>query len=326
MTIREVSNKKEWDEHVLTLQGHPLQLWGWGELKATGSWQVRRVVVENDGQVIGGAQILIRHLPWPFRRLSYVPRGPFGSMLDSSEAMQLLADYARKTIGGTHLAIDPDVTTWRSTGKWRRSKNNFLVKKTLLLNLTQSEETLQQQMSKKTWQHIRRSSRREIEIKRMETPEEIARVLAVYRDTANRAKFALHDDDYYQNCTRYLGKDCYVYAVLVEGEVTNFVWTIASKRIAFELYGGMNDVGRKLRTNYALKWHIIQEMKRLGVMSYDMNGLLNDGISTFKRSFSDHDTDWVGTYDYPFSPLYGMWSTLLPGGKKIVQKIKSLLK
>ena len=63
-------------------------------------------------------------------------------------------------------------------------------------------------------------------------------------------------------------------------------------------------------------------MKEWGIERYDMNGLLNDGISTFKQGFADHE-DWLaGTFDKPLSPLYLAWTKGLPAAKKIVRKLK----
>jgi lipid II:glycine glycyltransferase (peptidoglycan interpeptide bridge formation enzyme) len=49
---------------------------------------------------------------------------------------------------------------------------------------------------------------------------------------------------------------------------------------------------------------------------------MNDGISHFKRSFSDHEDMLVGTYDRPLSPLYIVWSKGLPLAKKIVRSVR----
>jgi lipid II:glycine glycyltransferase (peptidoglycan interpeptide bridge formation enzyme) len=57
-----------------------------------------------------------------------------------------------------------------------------------------------------------------------------------------------------------------------------------------------------------------------------MNGLLNDGISQFKRSFTDTETKLVGTWDRPLSPLYHVWETALPAAKKTVQTLNRLRK
>lgn len=101
-----------------------------------------------------------------------------------------------------------------------------------------------------------------------------------------------------------------------------FVWLAASQATAFELYGGMNQRGQALRANYALKWFAIRKCKEWGIRRYDLNGLLNDGISNFKRGFAKHEDMLAGTYDYPLSPLYGVWTKLLPAAKKVIRAIK----
>lgn len=97
-----------------------------------------------------------------------------------------------------------------------------------------------------------------------------------------------------------------------------------SKEVAFELYGGVTEQGQALRANYALKWRAITDMKELGVGQYDMNGLINDGISSFKW-FYNHEDRLVGAYDKPLSPLYIAWYKLLPLAKKTIQLLKSLI-
>ena len=88
----------------------------------------------------------------------------------------------------------------------------------------------------------------------------------------------------------------------------------------------MNEEGQVLRANYMLKWHAITKCKEWGIDRYDMNGLLNDGVSTFKQGFADHEDLLVGTYDYPLSRLYPIWTKALPKVKSVLRKIKSLRK
>jgi peptidoglycan pentaglycine glycine transferase (the first glycine) len=88
----------------------------------------------------------------------------------------------------------------------------------------------------------------------------------------------------------------------------------------------MNDKGQELRANYALKWHAIRKCKEWGIDRYDMNGLLNDGVSTFKQGFADHEDMLAGTHDYPLSPLYTAWSKGLPTAKKTIRRVKKILR
>ncbi len=322
MSITVCDNSQQWDDYVNDLGGHPLQLWGWGQLKAAHGWSAIRLVYQQDNIVKGGAQVLVRQLPWPFKRLAYIPRGPYGGLGDSASAMDELAAYIKTGVGGVLLSAEPDQAAVEWGNKWRRSANTILIPHTLILDLAKSEEELLADMTKKTRQYIRKSERDGVAIKQLKARDELAAVLAIYRDTAKRANFALHGDDYYYDLFDKLGENNLIFGAFYEGELVSFVWSAISSTTAFELYGGMSQQGQDLRANYALKWHAILKCKEWGIARYDMNGLLNDGVSSFKEGFASHQDTLAGTYDYPLSPLYPIWAKLLPSGKKIVRKFK----
>ena len=85
---------------------------------------------------------------------------------------------------------------------------------------------------------------------------------------------------------------------------------------------GVDDAGRKLRANAPVKWHATRLAAEAGVRRYDMNGLLNDGISEFKKSFAQHTDELVGTFDVPFGPLFAVWDKALPTAKRVLRKIR----
>jgi lipid II:glycine glycyltransferase (peptidoglycan interpeptide bridge formation enzyme) len=311
------SDQSTWDEVVKAQNGHPLQLWGWGEVKAAHGWNVDRVQV---GQ--GGAQLLIRRLPKPFWPLVYVPRGPLGSLLKSEADREALIEYVRRTYKPTVVTVEPDTTETLNWKGWKKSANRILLARTAVMDLTKTDDELMALMTKKTRQYIRKSAGEGIEVVRAESIEDVNECLAIYKQTAQRAGFALHDDDYYHDIFTKLGDNSPVYMANYQGRVVAFLWPIITPEVAFELYGGMNDEGQSLRANYHLKWSVIQEMKQRGVKRYDVNGLLNDGVTAFKKGFIPDETYMSGTYDYPLSPLYVVWSTILPAAKKLLQKFR----
>lgn len=326
ITIQVCSDKQEWDEYVLEHDGHPLQLWGWGEVKAAHNWKVKRVFVLRDDEPIGAAQVLIRRLPKPFNSLAYVPRGPVTNQSDREVVLDELAEYVKKTYKSVTLTIEPDDEHELDIDGWHKSDNTILIPRTLVLDLTQSLDELQAAMSKKTRQYIRKSAAEQITIRRVKTKTDLALCMDIYVATSKRANFSLHDNQYYADIFDLMGDYAPVFAAFVDDKPIAFLWLAISQQTAFELYGGVDDLGQQLRANYALKWHVISKMKEWGITRYDLNGLLNDGISTFKQGFSDHENLLVGTYDKPLSPLYPIWQHGLPAMKKFVRKVKSLRK
>ena len=66
-TVKSCETQEQWDGEILKRGGHPLQLWGWGEVKAAHNWKVKRVFVFSGEEIIGAAQLLIRALPFHLR-------------------------------------------------------------------------------------------------------------------------------------------------------------------------------------------------------------------------------------------------------------------
>lgn len=325
--VSEITDRTTWDGLVNQMSGHPLQMWGWGEVKSAHGWSATRLVVTGtaeslDLEPIGVAQVLVRKVPWPFKSIAYVPRGPMCTVDNRAEVLSALADHVKKNYGSIVLSLEPDWTEPLSAPGWRISPHTVLIPRTLILDLTQEESALQSAMSKKTRQYIRKSAKEAIEIRQVTEQSELDKCLEIYQQTAERAGFGIHDARYYHDIHSMLGRDSLVMAAFADGEPIAFLWNALSDSVCFELYGGMNDTGQRLRANYALKWAAIQHTKELGVSRYDMNGLLNDGVSKFKQGFASHEDLLVGTYDLPLSPLYGLWNTALPTAKKVLRKLR----
>lgn len=322
--IEQCNSQQEWDSVVLENDGHPLQLWGWGEVKGAHNWQVMRIFARRDDEIIGAAQVLLRPLPFPFRGMAYIPRGPVAAEGDREEVLQEITRFVKKTSKAVVITIEPDWVTMPPLNGWRRSSNTILIPKTLFIDLEQPEEKILEAMHSKTRWSIRRSERNGVTIEQAKTKEDLDNCLELYKQTADRAGFGLHDDQYYYDVFEKLGENSPIFMAFFEGRLIAFSWDIISESVAFALYAGSTGEGQKLRANYLLKWHEMQLLKKWGVKQFDFNGLLNDGISDFKRSFAQHDNELAGTYDYPLSPLYALWSRGLPLAKTVLRKIKSL--
>jgi len=322
--LQRCTDQEMWDEYVLENDGHPLQLWGWGQLKSAHGWDVDRMFAYRDDRVVAAAQILTRRMPLPLRAFSYVPRGPVGTQGTSEEFLNAIADYTKREHRSVALSIEPGTAEFPLLPGWKQSPHRILPPNTIMLDLNQSESDLLMQMAKKTRQYIRKSAAEPITIKSVRTKDELAKCLDVYHHTSSRAKFDLHDDQYYYDAFNALGDHSPVFAAYIDDQPIAFLWLAISADTAFELYGGMNDQGQELRANYALKWHAIRRTKEWGLSSYDFGGLINDSVSTFKRSWSDHEVTFAGTFDKPLSSAYPIWNRGLPAAKSIIRRFRSL--
>jgi len=321
--LKQCQDKREWDDYILENGGHPLQLWGWGDLKAAHGWKAYRFYLTNDEEkAIGAVQLLIRRLPWPLHSLAYVPRGPVVDERNREELLSELAKYVKQTYHSVVLTIEPDSVEYAVPEGWKKSKNHILPARTILLDLKRTEEELLNDMVKKTRQYIRKSASEAMSIKVVRNRVELEKCLTVYRATARRAKFSLHSDQYYHDVFDKLGDHSPVFAAYVDDQPIAFLWLAISADTAFELYGGMDDLGQQLRANYALKWYAIRKCKEWGLSRYDFGGLIDGGITTFKRGWAENETELAGTFDRPLSVYYGIWNGGLPMGKSVIRKLK----
>ena len=311
MDARIIADPAEWAELIEELGGHPMQSWEWGSLKCkTGPWEARRLAFEQDGLTLGAAQVLVRSLPFPFRQSAYAPRGPFAREGMLEQVADACAEWCRENLSAVSLKIDPAVPELSLGPAWRPSEQ-ILLAKTAVVDLIPDEEELFAAIpGKKARQYIRKAGRDGVTV-RAGREDDLDAVLAIYHATAEADGFPLHEDSFYRSAFTELGEVGRLYVAEQEGEIQAFLWNVVTRVCAFELWGAVSEPGKRSRANYLLKWEAMKDAKASGTVSYDLNGLLNDGISDFKRLFCKEPVWWAGTFDRPLSPLYGAYDAAL---------------
>ncbi len=331
MQAREVRDAGEWDALVADHPfGHPLQCWGWGEIKQATGWTAERIAVFDGDGFRAGAQVLTRALPGSRLSMTYVPRGPICAPEDSAALVELAESLHRH--GRTHHSIfcklDP---AWEVGSRGassllqaglRPSAESIQVTDTYTIDLRQSEDAVLAAMRSKTRQYIRRAEREETTIVRDTSGELLDACYEIYRQTSRRAHFGLHPRAYYEHLFRlYSPQRQYLYVALRRGAPLSFLWMVCAGRHAVEFYGGVSDVGQEWKSNYLLKWHAIRQMRAAGYEVYDLNGRVNEGISQFKQGFGPVETSWIGPYDAVYHPLfYAAWSRGLPLVRRLASR------
>lgn len=325
MNATKITDAEAWDKLIIEKDGHPLQLWGWGEVKSSHGWTTTRLRIDDGaGDCIGGAQVLERSIPLIGRTIAYIPRGPWCSESSRRTVLKQIVDYMRANSRAISILIEPDWMTNDGLDGWQRTDQRVLLARTLQLDLTRSLEDLLTDIASKRRYDIRTSTKKLTEIRPIQSEEELSAILAINHETASRANFALHTDEYYRDLHDKLGDRSVIIAAFDKAQPVAFSWYAVTPHVAFELYGGIIEAGQKLRANYGLKWYGIEYFQSRGVNSYDFNGLLNDGISSFKRSFATHETQLVGSYIKPLSGWHYLWNRAQPLAKHVARFVAKL--
>ncbi len=319
MQFIELTDQAAWDAYVATHpQGHPLQLWGWGEAKRTNNWRPHRLVLQAGTEWAAAVQVLLWPIPRTGRMVAYVPRGPVVDPTNPAMALLLreLVAWARWH-RALYVRLEPAWTEAKLPRGWIPASHRLQLPATYTLDLTKTAQELQTPMARKHRQYIRKAERDGVTVGR-ETADSVAAMYDIYTQTAARAGFGIHTRDYYEQLFSELGEHNYLYGARYEGQMVAFLWLAAAGRTAYELYGGVTAQGQELKANYALKWQAIMGLQAAGYEVYDFNGRLNEGVARFKEGFGPDETGYIGTWDYPLNPLgYRLWEQLWPVAKMV---------
>jgi lipid II:glycine glycyltransferase (peptidoglycan interpeptide bridge formation enzyme) len=328
----------EWDELVANEGAFSLmQSWRWGVFKERLGWKAFRVVVEDAGIPLAGAQLLIRPLPLG-RSVAYVPRGPVGRWLEDEMAPILFSELDRiaRANRAIFLKIEPAVQDDPATRGvlerhgFQQSGITNQPQTTILLDITHPQDEILMRMKKRARRYVRHSEREGITI-REGGAEDLPAFYELMRVTAERAGFVSRSLQYY----RAEWDTCYADGSSVLHLAYHQDRLIAARTVntfgrhAAEFAGGSVPI-HGLHPNYLLVWRGIQWAQQHGCATYDMWGIPDEvdpaaeneqpqapetdkglwGVYQFKRGFSSNVVRYVGAYDRVFMPsLYSLFES-----------------
>ncbi len=304
-----------------------LQSWAWGEFKEKLGWTTYRVAVRDNGEIVAGAQMLIKPLPLG-KSVAYVPRGPAGRWYHDEAAHLLFGELkciARKN-GAVFLKIEPaiddtpEMQALLKKYQFRKSRMNNQPKSTILLNLNQEQDEILSQMRKTTRRYIRRTEKEGITV-RFGTSEDLPAYLDLMGLTGKRKRFSVRNQKYYQSEWEALstGQQGALLLACHRDQViaARVIYRFGSH--AAEFHAGSRVVPG-LHPNYLLAWEGIKWAQSKGCLTYDMWGIPDEidpeneeskkierrgglwGVYQFKRGFSTNIISYIGAYDCIFIP------------------------
>ncbi len=288
---------QQWDAFVAAQpRAHALQQSAWGDLKAAYGWGVERVALEQDRQIVAGAQLLFRALPFRLGTMAYLPMG--GYVTDDSQWERLWTAVA--TVAKRHHAAflkwepgiyrDESQPDFASFG-FRPSPQTVQPPRTILIDIAADDDAILARMNQGTRRKIRQSLKNGITYKEGEKSD-VAKFTAMMQTTGSRNEFGVHEPAYYQ-----LAYDLFVpqSAALIlaehEGDPLAGIMVFAAGKTAWYLYGASSNVKRNLMATYGVQWKAIQWAKARGCTVYDLWGIPDEDESTLEAQFETRAGD-----------------------------------
>ncbi len=310
-TTATASDVQHWDELVVaTGQPHVLQSAGWGELRAATGWSVRRFVLDG-----GVAQVLLKPLPLGLS-VAYAPRGPLVAperLADAIAALReaLARERCASLLCDPEASDDPQVRASLGRAGVRASPVFVQPRRTLLMDLSKTDEELFAAMRKKTRQYIHKAERAGVVT---EEKRDLDRFMKVLSAVAVRDRFAIRSRDYFERLLAAFGDRALLMFARVGDEDAGAMLLVRMADRAWELYGGWSGAHAEARPFYLLKWRTMLRMRQLGVRRYDMWGLAEGaddplaGVENFKLGYGGEVVAWIGALETPVRrTLYPLW-------------------
>lgn len=278
---------------------------------------------KDKDEIIGGTLLIKHSLPKGKYCWLYSPRGPLLSYSDPKTAKQQLKTLLKeikkiaKEENAVFYRMDPSVTRQRGRRRikfpgFKPSHLGFQPEDTLIIDLSQTQEKILEQMKSKGRYNIRLAEKKGVKIVEVVTPtlkakketidlirefqNQIEAYFNILQETLERDKFYGHGLSFYKNMIEKLApqtlnpnpknsktalKDGFakLYLAKYKSPETRKEKYIAGviitfyKDTAIYYYGASSDEDRNAMAPYLLQWHAIKEAKSLGCKYYDFLGI-----------------------------------------------------
>src|SRR5690606_12542041 len=199
-----------------------------------------------------------------------------------------------------------------STEHWnlRKANTDILPSNTIFMDLKKDSETLLGNMKPKTRYNINLAARKGVKIKSLGL-DSLDIWYELYRQTAQRNNFVLHDINYFRivltaraNDTQ-SPADVYLLIAEVDEQPLAAMFLVVTGTRGTYLYGASATENRNYMATYALQWKAMQIAKEKGCTEYDFFGISPQadpahpmyGLYRFKSGFGGQIYHRMGCWD-----------------------------
>lgn len=305
----------------------------WAQVKALYNWNPVRVVVSDDGEIVAGAQILMRKRPL-IGAIGYISKGPVFAHYDrtlvrivihklKSIAKEFRIQYLIMNPPDTSKNLDVEI---KQAG-FEEGAIVAVTKATLIIDLGMELDDILARVKKNTRYDIRYGQRKGV-IVREGKKEEIGLFYQLMVSTCRRQKVSPNPstEEFFQEMWRVFSPHDYIRLFIAEvnGEIlaSAFVVTFGNTVRVWKV--GWSGNQGKLCPNQVLWWEIITWAKRNKYRYFDFVGIdpdaahavlqksplpekIKHSASFFKLRFGGKVAVLPGAYSYVYNPIF-RWS------------------
>lgn len=335
-----------WDREIAGFAHvHPLNAYGWGQVRSIDGWQPEYLVASRDSSTTGMMQVLCKPIPGTGLSVMYAPKGPVWNP-DDEETLQSLLDAVRE-LGrrrrAVFLRIDPNLVEasfppgsdpFERAGLqhlehrwsfWNSPRDVYRID----LQHATNEDELFGTLDRDARRCVRKAAREGVVISAAETIEELHRFYAIFNQFSVDRHFLCRQLAYQEALWHHFihkgqGR---LFLAVYQGQIIGGLICIMFAGGCLAMHMGTPYKYHKLQTSYAYIWESLRWAKACGCLWYSFRGVgTTPTQESFKRKFQPRVVSLVGYYDLPlqrtlyhlmkfgeFEVLPRVWNGLMKG-------------
>lgn len=244
--------------------------------------------MESNGWIVGDG-FFVRKLPLvPFSVLKYQR---WDGEIDIKKYEQI-----KKKHRVIFAALEPTELGDLPKG-FKMSSSPFLPTKTVVVDLTKSEDQLLKAMSKDARQRLRLNDKFLISNIESMTNDQMPEFLTQWR---NQQKGYVPSLQSLKNLKKSFGDKC----LILTADMKAGVVILFSDDTAFYYFAWTNAEGREMGAQYQLVWEAMKKAKKLGLKKFDFEGIYDErwplprwkGFTGFKKKWGGEEISFPGSY------------------------------
>ena len=300
------THQSQYETFLAAARGSFLQSWQWGEFQNSLNQKVVRAGLEDGDELKLVAQFIEQTIPHLGGKYLYCPFGPVG---DLSFVPELLSQLQKQNPQLWFIRIEPTADSPVIGKPTLRIQPG----KTLVTNLSKTEDELLTAMHPKTRYNIKVAQKHGIQIEILNS-NDAAEALQLINDTSKRQGFTDHPKNYYLNLVRHFSSNSgsvqlKIYCARHQGKLLNSAIILDYQNTRTYLFGGSSGEYKNLMAPYLLQWQAMQDAKNAGLSSYDWWGVETatgkaPGFARFKLGWGGEQISYPTPQDIVAKPFH----------------------
>lgn len=191
---------------------------------------------------------------------------------------------------------------------YQKSPKHIQPHRTVILDLTKSEDELLGAMHHKTRYNIRVAEREHVVVQQSDRTSIFWDLM---KKTSQRDKFHAYPESYYHRLLAHFAHgrklETKLWIASHAGKALAAAITLTDGMRAYYLHGASDYEHRAIMGPYLLHWRIIHEMKQKGIRSYDLWGIDAQkwpGVTRFKLGWGGRTIEYPGGFDMVLSSFW----------------------